>query len=98
MPAPTAADSARDSQQVLDTYRDMYAATFHGNRAPLVLGNHFNEWNNNAYSDALATFVLETCGQPGDPVRHLQRPRRLDAGADGRTCCARLQAQAPELG
>jgi hypothetical protein len=29
-----------------------------------VLGNHFNEWNNGAYRDALAQFVLETCGRP----------------------------------
>jgi hypothetical protein len=64
VPAPTAEDSARDSRQVLDTYRDMYAAAYSGNRAPLVLGNHFNEWNNGAYRDALAQFVLETCGRP----------------------------------
>ncbi|MTD15625.1 polysaccharide deacetylase [Nakamurella sp. YIM 132087] len=59
----TEAESAQDSQQVLDTYRDMYNATFNGNRAPLILGNHFNSWNNNAYSDAIANFVLETCGK-----------------------------------
>jgi hypothetical protein len=97
VPAPTAAESARDSRQVLDTYRDMYAATFHGNRAPLVLGNHFNEWNNNAYTDALAKFVLETCGRPqtqcvtyGDLVAWMeaQRPAVL----------ARLQARQPEFG
>jgi hypothetical protein len=63
VPAPSAADSARDSRQVLDTYRDMYAAAYSGSRAPLVLGNHFNEWNNGAYRDALAAFVLETCGR-----------------------------------
>ncbi|HEU4811394.1 MAG TPA: hypothetical protein VFT00_04575 [Nocardioides sp.] len=60
----TAADSARDEQQVLATYRDMYTAALHGNRAPLILGNHFNDWNRGAYRDALSTFVLETCGQP----------------------------------
>ena len=42
----------------------MYNATFNGNRAPLILGNHFNEWNNNAYENALTDFVLEKCGQP----------------------------------
>lgn len=57
------AEAARDSQQVLDTYRDMYAATYHGNRAPLILGNHFNAWNHGAYSDAVKNFVLETCGK-----------------------------------
>ena len=88
--------SGRDSEQVLDTYRDMYSAAFHGNRAPLVLGNHFNDWNHNAYRDALAHFVLETCGRPetrcvtySDLIAWMeaQRPRVL----------ARLQAQPPEL-
>ena len=89
------ADSARDREQVLATYRDMYAAAYDGNRAPLVLGNHFNDWNNGAYRDALSTFVLETCGRPqtrcvtfSDLVAWLeaQRPRVL----------ARLQALPPE--
>ncbi len=91
----SAADSARDREQVLATYRDMYAAAYHGNRAPLVLGNHFNDWNRGAYRDALSTFVLETCGRPetrcvtfSDLVAWLeaQRPRVL----------ARLQALPPE--
>ena len=94
---PSAADSARDREQVLATYRDMYAAAFDGNRAPLVLGNHFNDWNRGAYRDALSIFVLETCGRPqtecitfSDLVAWLevQRPGVL----------ARLQALAPETG
>jgi hypothetical protein len=58
------ADSDHDRDQVLATYRDLYQEAFHGNRAPLVLGNHFNDWNRNAYRDALASFVTETCGRP----------------------------------
>ena len=60
----TPEQSAADSAQVKATYDDMYNATFNGNRAPLILGNHFNEWNNNAYETALTSFVLEKCGQP----------------------------------
>ena len=60
----TQAQSDADSAQVLATYNDMYNATFNGNRAPLVLGNHFNEWNNGAYEKALTNFVLAKCGQP----------------------------------
>lgn len=59
----TIAQSAAESQQVLDTYSDMYTVTFNGNRAPLILGNHFNEWNNNAYADAIGNFVKQTCGK-----------------------------------
>jgi hypothetical protein len=61
---PSTRDTAANSRQVLDTYRAMYAAAYRGNRAPLVLGNHFNSWNGNAYTRALATFVQETCRKP----------------------------------
>ena len=90
-------ESAADSAQVKATYEDMYNATFNGNRAPLILGNHFNQWNNNAYSDAIANFVLETCGKADTqcvPFQDLiawmlvQDPNRL----------AQLQAQDPEMG
>jgi hypothetical protein len=61
---PTAGDSIADSNQVVATYQQMYQAAYTGNRAPLVLGNHFNSWNNNAYTQALATFVTTTCRKP----------------------------------
>jgi hypothetical protein len=61
---PSTRDPVADSGQVLRTYQAMYRAAYDGNRAPLILGNHFNSWNGNAYSMALATFVTETCHQP----------------------------------
>ena len=91
----TQAESDADSAQVLATYNDMYNATYNGNRAPLILGNHFNAWNNNAYEKALTSFVLDKCGQPDTycvPNRdviawmEVQDPERL----------AQLQAQNPE--
>jgi hypothetical protein len=93
----TPEQSAADSEQVFQTYNDMYNAAVNGNRAPLILGNHFNEWNNGAYSDAIANFVLKTCGKPDTqcvPFQDVlawmlvQDPDRL----------AQLQAQNPELG
>jgi hypothetical protein len=60
----TPQQSARDGRQVLATYRDMYSAAYAGNRAPLVLGNHFNDWNRGTYVNALTTFVDQTCGRP----------------------------------
>lgn len=92
----TQSQSAADSAQVTATYQDMYNATYKGNRAPLILGNHFNSWNNNAYSDAIGNFVLNNCGKPDTycvPFRDViawmkvQDPARL----------AQLQAQNPEL-
>ncbi len=93
----SAEQSKLDSQQVVDTYTDMYNDAYNGNRAPLILGNHFNQWNNNAYSDAIGNFVLQTCGKPNTecvPFQDLiawmkvQDPARL----------AQLQAQQPEMG
>lgn len=60
----TAEQSAADAAQVQATYQDMYAATVAGNRAPLILGNHFNAWNNNAYTEALGGFLLANCAKP----------------------------------
>ena len=60
----TQAQSDTDAAQVQGTYDDMYNAAYNGNRAPLILGNHFNAWNNNAYEKALTGFVLDKCGQP----------------------------------
>ena len=89
--------SAGDSAQVQATYNDMYNATFNGNRAPLILGNHFNPWNNNAYETALTNFILEKCGQPETscvPFRDLIAWMEVQDPA----VLAQLQAQPPETG
>ncbi len=65
-PAPSMAQSKADSAQVLATYEDMLkAAQTDGVHEPIIIGNHFNDWNNNAYSDAVANFALAECGKPG---------------------------------
>ncbi len=89
---PSTRDPVADSKQVLQTYRAMYRATYDGNRAPLLLGNHFNSWNGNAYTMALATFVEQTCHQPDTycvPFRDLIRWMQ----AQDPTVLAGLQAQ-----
>ncbi|MCP2165711.1 polysaccharide deacetylase family protein [Goodfellowiella coeruleoviolacea] len=52
---------AEFSQITLDTYRSVYNETFNGNRAPLVIGNHFNEWAGGAFGDAVERFMGEVC-------------------------------------
>jgi hypothetical protein len=37
---------------------------YSGNRAPLILGNHFNRWNGGIYTDALTDFLQRACGRP----------------------------------
>ncbi len=48
----------------LDTYRYMYQRTFNGNRAPVLIANHFNDWNGNSFNPAALQFMTETCGKP----------------------------------
>ena len=69
---------------MLATYNDMYNATYNGNRAPLILGNHFNEWNNSAYANALTDFVLEQMRSAGHVLRAVPGPDRLDGRAGSR--------------
>ena len=91
------AQSDADAKQVTATYQDMLDGALAGSHAPLLLGNHFNEWNNNAYTVALGNFLLDNCGKPGiycvtyrDVVdwMNMQDPKVL----------ARLQAEPPILG
>ncbi|ADB34552.1 polysaccharide deacetylase [Kribbella flavida DSM 17836] len=58
------AHAPRLKAQVLATYRQALARSRAGSNPPLFLGNHFNRWNNSVYSDALTTFVEQTCTEP----------------------------------
>jgi hypothetical protein len=49
---------------VLDTYRSVYQSVLNGNRAPLVIANHFNDWAGGAFSNAVEQFMGETCDKP----------------------------------
>ncbi len=49
---------------VLETYRHMYDVAFNGNRAPVLVANHFNQWSGNAFNPAAKDFMLEACGKP----------------------------------
>jgi hypothetical protein len=48
----------------LDTYRSAYTAALRGNRAPLVVANHFNDWAGRSFSDATEQFMGEVCTKP----------------------------------
>ncbi|OLF13968.1 polysaccharide deacetylase [Actinophytocola xinjiangensis] len=55
------AQAAKFREDTLATYRAAHLAALHGNRAPLVVGNHFNEWSGGGFSDAVETFMSEVC-------------------------------------
>nr|WP_244881176.1 polysaccharide deacetylase [Tsukamurella pseudospumae] len=56
-------DTNRLRRIVRETYRYMYDRAYSGNRAPLVIANHFNSWNGNAFNPATADFMAEVCGR-----------------------------------
>lgn len=73
---------------VLDTYRSVYQTVFNGNRAPMVIANHFNDWAGGAFSGAVEQFMSETCAKPETACAtytqviqwmQLQDPATLDA-------------------
>ena len=57
-------DARKIRRIVRQTYEYMYQRAFDGNRAPLVIANHFNDWNNNAFNPATWDFMRKVCGNP----------------------------------
>jgi len=49
-----------------DSYLKAFNAVYTGNRAPLILGNHFNTWLCGAYRDALTNFITTVHTQHPD--------------------------------
>ncbi len=57
-------DAPRIRRIVRQTYEYMYRRAFEGNRAPIVIANHFNDWSGNAFNPATWDFMRSTCGRP----------------------------------
>lgn len=60
----TPRDAPKIRKMVRQTYDYMYKRAFHGNRAPVVVANHFNDWSGNAFNPATWEFMRDTCGRP----------------------------------
>jgi hypothetical protein len=59
------ASSAADlRKKVYQTYTHLYDETYRGNRAPLVIANHFNSWNGNSFNPSVLKFMKNYCGKP----------------------------------
>jgi hypothetical protein len=56
--------AAEFSDTVLEAYRAAYTAASTGNRAPLVIGSHFNRWSGGGFFDAVERFMAEVCLRP----------------------------------
>lgn len=59
---PSTAPDLRE--KVYATYTHLYDATSTGNRAPLLIANHFNTWNGNSFNPAVLKFMKNYCGKP----------------------------------
>ena len=59
---PETAPELRDI--VKSTYDFMYDQAYNGNRAPILIANHFNKWNGDSFNPPAMDFMKEKCGQP----------------------------------
>lgn len=50
--------------QMRDALIQGFYRAYHGNRAPLIIGNHFESWNGGAYMRAVEETVKTVCAQP----------------------------------
>ncbi|MEU1420937.1 hypothetical protein ACIF6L_30200 [Kitasatospora sp. NPDC086009] len=51
--------------QARDSYLMGFERAYNGNRAPFVIGNHFEQWNGGIYMNAVEDALKEIAGKPG---------------------------------
>jgi hypothetical protein len=52
-------------KQATDALMKGFDRAYDGNRAPLFIGNHFEQWNGGIYMDAMENVVKQSCGKKG---------------------------------
>ncbi|WP_454165506.1 polysaccharide deacetylase [Gordonia iterans] len=57
-------DAPRIRRIVKQSYDYIYKRAYEGNRAPVVIANHFNDWSGNAFNPATADFMRDACVKP----------------------------------
>ena len=63
----TKGDPAKHDQwrgEATQAFRAGLNRAYYGNRAPLFIGNHFEQWNGGIYMDAVETSMIEMCSKP----------------------------------
>jgi hypothetical protein len=51
-------------EKVYQTYEYIYQEAYNGNRAPVIIANHFNDWNGDSFNPAVLKFMKNYCGKP----------------------------------
>jgi hypothetical protein len=49
--------------KVRQTYDYMFDQAYNGNRAPIIIANHFNIWNGDSFNPPALAFMKDRCGQ-----------------------------------
>ncbi len=58
-------DTAPELRSIVKgTYEFMFDQAYNGNRAPILIANHFNKWNGDSFNPPAMDFMREKCGQP----------------------------------
>lgn len=50
--------------QTENAYMQYFDTNYNGNRAPIVIANHFGKWNDGVYWEAMKAFAQHVCGRP----------------------------------
>ena len=74
-------------EKVYQTYKYIYDETYNGNRAPVIIANHFNDWNGDSFNPAVLKFMHELLRQAEHLLHHLLRRDRLDGSCRTPTIC-----------
>jgi hypothetical protein len=54
----------RDHDEMLAAWRDYFNRNYTKNRAPVLVGYHFGQWNDALYWTVMKEFATEVCGKP----------------------------------
>ncbi len=50
-------------KETYDSYKEYFDRKYNGDRAPVLIGHHFEDWNDNLYWEAMKSFAEEVCGK-----------------------------------
>jgi len=88
-------DTAPELREIVTkTYDFMFDQAYNGNRAPILIANHFNKWNGDSFNPPAMDFMKEKCGQPDTYCATYQDVIAWMELQDPEVLAA-LQAQAP---
>ncbi len=73
------------------TYDYMYDQAYNGNRAPMLIANHFNKWNGDSFNPPALDFMQDKCGQTDTYCTTYSGRDRLDGDCRTRRCSPALQ-------